>query len=160
MGTYNAYIDGSNIKVDFAPNVSVASSVNTIIVGLSSAGTGIGSEGLTDAEIGALPTSIGSTSSPTANAIAEYANDTYNAAYCIVQVSDPDNDHHMMTELLVVDKPDFNETYISEFGTIVSDTAPAAGLGTFGAAVVSDVVRITFTPNENINTEVRPTTTT
>ena len=155
LGTYNAYIDGSNIKVDFAPNVSVASSVNTIIVGLSSAGTGIGSEGLNDAEIGALPTSIASSGSPTANAIAEYDNDTYNAAYCIVQVSDPDNDHHMMTELLVIDKPDFNETYISEFGTVVSDTAPAAGLGTFGAAVVGDVVRITFTPNENIHTEVK-----
>ena len=155
LGTYNAYIDGSNIKVDFAPNVSVASSVNTIIVGLSSAGTGIGSEGLTDAEIGALPTSIASSGSPTANAIAEYDNATYNAAYCIVQVSDPTNDHHMMTELLVIDKPDFNETYISEFGTVVSDTAPAAGLGTFGAAVVGDVVRITFTPNENIHTEVK-----
>ena len=155
LGTYNAYIDGGNIKVDFAPNVSVASSVNTIIVGLSSAGTGIGSEGLTDAEIGALPTSIASSGSPTENAIAEYDNATYNAAYCIVQVSDPDNGHHMMTELLVIDKPDFNETYMNEFGTIVSDTAPAAGLGTFGAAVVGDVVRITFTPNENINTEVK-----
>ena len=156
LGTYNAYIDGSNIKVDFTSNVSVASSVNTIIVGLSSVGTGIGSEGLTDAEIGALPTSIASSGSPTANAIAEYDNATYNAAYCIVQVSDPDNDHHMMTELLVEsDKPEFNETYISEFGTIVSDTAPAAGLGTFGAAVVGDVVRITFTPNENINTEIK-----
>ena len=155
LGTYNAYIDGSNIKVDFAPNVSVASSVNTIIVGLSSAGTGIGSEGLVHAEVGALPTSIASSGSPTENAIAEYNNSTYNAAYCIVQVSDPDNDHHMMTELLVIDKPDFNETFISEFGTIVSDTAPAAGLGTFGAAVVGDVVRITFTPNENINTEIK-----
>ena len=126
MGTYNAYIDGGNIKVDFAPNVSVASSVNTTIVGLSSEGTGIGSEGLTDAEIGALPTSIAASGSPSANAIAEYDNDTYNAAYCIVQVSDPTNDHHMMTELLVIDKPDFNETYISEFGTVVSNTGPAA----------------------------------
>ena len=155
LGTYNAYIDGGNIKVDFAPNVSVASSVNTIIIGISSAGTGIGSEGLVHAEVGALPTSIGSTSSPTANAIAEYNNSTFNGGYFIVQVSDPNNDHHMLTELLVVDKPDFNETFISEFGTIVSDEAPAAGLGTFGASVVGDVVRVTFTPNENINTEVK-----
>ena len=154
LGTYNAYIDGSNIKVDFTSNVSVASSVNTIIVGLSSVGTGIGSEGLTDAEIGALPTSIASSGSPTANAIAEYDNATYNAAYCIVQVSDPDNDHHMMTELLELTNQN-SMKLISEFGTIVSDTAPAAGLGTFGAAVVGDVVRITFTPNENINTEIK-----
>ena len=61
----------------------------------------------------------------------------------------------MMTELLVdLTNQNSMRTYISEFGTIVSDTAPAAGLGTFGAAVVGDVVRITFTPNE-IFTEIK-----
>ena len=49
LGTYNAYITG-NIKVDFTKSTT-ASSVNTIIVGLSSVGTGIAPEGLTDAEI-------------------------------------------------------------------------------------------------------------
>ena len=156
IGTYYPYIDGSNIKIDFVPNVSVASSVNTIVVAISSEGVGVGSFGLNHAEIGALPTSIAASGSPTENAIAEYSNGTYNGAYCIVQVSDPDNNHHQVSELLLIDNgPDFTETFLTEFGTITSSEAPAAGLGTFGATVSGDAVRLTFTPNAGINAEVR-----
>jgi len=156
FGTYNAYIDGSNVKVDFTPNVSIASSVNTVVVAISSEGVGVGSFGLTHAEIGALPTSIASSGSPTENAIAEFDNGTYNGAYFIVQISDPDNNQHQLSELLLVDKgPDFEDTFLSEYGVITSDGVSSAGLGTFGATVDGDIVRLTFTPNSGINAEVK-----
>lgn len=156
FGTYHPYIDGSNIKVDFIPNVSVASSVNTIIVAISSEGVGVGSFGFSHAEIGALPTSIGSSGSPTENAIAEYTNETYNGGYFIVQVSDPDNNHHQVSELMLIDQgPDFTTTFLTEFGNLTSTGAPLSGLGTFGANVSGDIVRLTFTPNAGINAEVR-----
>ena len=156
FGTYHPYIDGSNIKVDFIPNVSVASSVNTVVVAISSEGVGVGSFGFNHAEIGALPTSIAASGSPTENAIAEYTNGTYNGAYFVVQVSDPDNNHHQVSELMLIDQgPDFTTTFLTEFGNLTSTGAPLTGLGTFGATVSGDVVRLTFTPNSGINAEVR-----
>ena len=156
FGTYHPYIDGSNIKVDFIPNVSVASSVNTIVVAISSEGVGVGSFAFNHAEIGALPTSIASSGSPTENSIAEYSNGTYNGAYFLVQVSDPDNNHHQISELMLIDDgPDYSNTFLTEYGNLTSTNTPSSGLGTFGASVTGDVVRLTFTPNAGINAEVR-----
>jgi len=156
FGTYHPYIDGSNVKIDFVPNVSVASTVNTIVVAISSEGVGVGSFALNHSEIGALPTSIAASGSPTENAIAEYSNGTFNGAYFIVQVSDPDNNHHQVSELMLIDNgPDYSDTFLTEYGNITSTNAPSSGLGTFGASVTGDIVRLTFTPNAGINAEVR-----
>ena len=128
FGTYHPYIDGSNIKVDFIPNVSVASSVNTVVVAISSEGVGVGSFGFNHAEIGALPTSIAASGSPTENAIAEYTNGTYNGAYFVVQVSDPDNNHHQVSELMLIDQDlDFTTTFLTEFGNLTSTGGPING---------------------------------
>ena len=151
FGTFHPYIDGSNIKIDFVPNVSVASSINTVLVAISSEGTGIGSFAFNHALIGAVNTSIASSASPVANSIAEYP-DTYNAGYFIAQVSDPDNNTHQVSEIMLVDDgPDFSNTYITEFGVLET----SSGLGTFGASKIGDITRLTFTPNSGINAEVR-----
>lgn len=156
FGTYHPYIDGSTIKVDFIPNVSVASSVNTIAVAISSEGVGVGSFAFNHAEIGALSTSIAASGSPTENSIAEYNNGTYNGAYFVVQVSDPDNNHHQVSELMLIDNgPDYANTFLTEYGLLTSTDAPLSGLGTFGASVSGDVVSLVFTPNSGINAEVR-----
>ena len=157
FGTYHPYIDGSTLKVDFIPNVSVAATVNTIAVAISSEGTGIGSFGLKNAIIGAISgASIASSGSPTATTVDEYRNDSFNGAYYIVEVSDPDNNQHQLSEILVIDKgPDFTDTFINEFGVLTSDLTPYTGLGTFGATVSGDAVALTFTPTANKNVEVR-----
>ena len=157
FGTYHPYIDGSTLKVDFIPNISVASTVNTIAVAISSEGSGAGSLGLRQATLGAVsPVSIASSSSPTTNTIASYTNDDFNSAYYIVQVSDPDNNHHQVSEVIVLDKgPDFaDETFNNEYAVLTSDLAPRAGLGTFGTEVNGSNVDLVFTPNENINVTV------
>tara|TARA_Y100000004_G_scaffold95231_1_gene106697 strand:+ start:4064 stop:15256 length:11193 start_codon:yes stop_codon:yes gene_type:complete len=158
FGTYHPYIDGSTLKIDFIPNVSVASTVNTMAVAISSEGSGIGSFGLSHGTIGAVtPVSIASSSSPTATTIASYNNDNFNSAYYIVQISDPDNNHHQISELLVLDQgPDFaDRTFNNEFGVLMSNLAPRTGLGTFGTAIDGDFVDLVFTPNAGINVEVR-----
>jgi len=157
FGTYHPYIDGSTLKVDFIPNVSVASTVNTIAVAISSEGSGAGSLGLTRATLGAVsPVSIASSSSPTTNTIASYTNDDFNSAYYIVQISDPDNNHHQVSEVIVLDRgPDFDdETFNNEYAILTSDAAPKSGLGTFGTEVNGSNVDLVFTPNENINVTV------
>jgi len=152
FGTYYPYIDGSNLKVDFVPNVSVASSVNTIVVAISSEGSGIGSYAFNHALIGGVDASIAASGSPVANSIAEYDDTVYNAGYFIVNVSDPDNNEHQISEVMVVDDgPDFSDLYITEFGNV----STGSGLGTFGAEKSSGVVKLTFTPNSGINVEVR-----
>ena len=109
FGTFFPYIDGSDIKIDFTPNVSIACTVATNIVAISSEGAGIGSFGLKHAVIGAFdPVSISASGSPTATNIAFHNNDAFNGCYYIVQVSDPDANQHQISELLVLDQgPDF-----------------------------------------------------
>ena len=152
FGTYYPYLDGSTLKVDIVPNVSVASSVNTVVVAISSEGTGIGSFAFNHALIGGVDASIAASGSPTTNSIAEYDDSLYNSGYFIVNVSDPDNNEHQISEVMVVDDgPDFSNLYMTEFGNV----STASGLGTFGAEKSGGVVKLTFTPNPGINVEVR-----
>ena len=160
FGTFFPYIDGSDIKIDFTPDasVSVACTVATNIVAISSEGAGIGSFGLKHAVIGAFdPVSISASGSPTATNIAFHNNDAFNGCYYIVEVSDPDNNQHQISELLVLDQgPDFpTTTFHNEYGYAASDLTPSSGLGTFGTSTSGDFATLTFTPAANRNVEIR-----
>ena len=83
-------------------------SVTTLAIGLGTENyTGIGTYELSYSSIeGSKSTSIGSTTMPVAVGIASYS-DTYDAAYCFVQVSDTTNERHEISEVIIID--DYND---------------------------------------------------
>ena len=59
FGTYTAYLDGSNIKLDFNPSgIGTNAVVNTIVVGLSSITSGISTVDLKHARLQSTMTTI------------------------------------------------------------------------------------------------------
>jgi hypothetical protein len=149
LGTYYPYFSGSDLKIDFIPNVGIAASISTIQVAISNTSiTGIGTFDIKYARFEARSTSIASTTSPTASIVAEYP-EKYDGGYYVVQVSDITNNRHQLSEVIVLD--DENEVYITEFGNIETHS----GLGTIGAVKTINSTRLTFTPLANIDTQVK-----
>lgn len=160
FGTYNPYISGSNLIVDFIPNAGVAATINTIQVAITSEGTsGIGTVDLKHARLEARTTTIASSGTPGIHTIGRYPDD-YDAAYFIVQVSDTTNSRHQMSEVFVVD--DYisslgtGDTFDNEFGVVETVT----GLGTIGSRIIGassgvGTVELLFTPIASINATVK-----
>ena len=149
LGTYYPYLSGSELKVDFTPNVGIAVTINTIQVAFASTtSVGIGTYDMKHARLEGRSTSIASTSTPSPIIISEYP-DIYDAAYFIVQVSDNTNNVHQISEVALID--DGTDVYITEYANV--DTL--SGLGTIGAQKISSVVDLTFTPLPNIDVDVK-----
>jgi hypothetical protein len=149
LGTYYPYIAGSQLNIDFIPNVGIEATVNTIQVLFSSTNSvGIGTYEMKHARIEGRSVSIASSSSPTATIIWE-SPDVYDVGYAIVQVSDNVNNTHQISEIAIVDD-DING-YITEYGVLET----LSGLGTIGIQKLSGISAITFTPLPNIDVNVK-----
>ena len=111
-------------------------SVNTLAIGLGTENyTGIGTYELSFSSIEAKTTSIGSTSAPVEVGIASYS-DTYDAAYCFIQVSDTTNGRYEVSEVIVID--DYNDenpetVQLIEYGNVQVGSGAFVGLGTVSA---------------------------
>ena len=169
LGTYSAYIDGANVKIDWFPDqthtgIGTTAVVNTIQVAMAATGS-LGAQGTIDLKHGrfqSTPTGIASTTSPSVNVIGEYVTQTsstvdgYDAAYFVVQLTDTNQTGTSeMFEGLVIDdyrldtdSGDSYETWYGEVGT--------SGIGTVGTRIVSDstagiaTVQLLCTPTANI----------
>ncbi len=169
LGTYSAYIDGANVKIDWFPDqthtgIGTTAVVNTIQVSMAATGS-LGAQGTIDLKHGrfqSTPTGIASTSSPSVNVIGEYVTqasstvDGYDAAYFVVQLTDTNQTGTSeIFEGLVIDdyrldtdSGDSYETWYGQVGT--------SGIGTVGTRVVSDsnagvaTVQLLCTPTANI----------
>ena len=168
FGTYSAYLDGADLKVDFHPEVGIGTTsvVNTIVVGLSDASSGISTIDMKHARLESRITQISSSGSPTENVVGQYPShisqevDRYDSSYCLIQVHDTTNNRYEFLEHIVVDdhiEGDLsNETFDTEYANVMTHS----GLGTFGSRIVTDNVgiaattQILFTPNPNIDVNV------
>ena len=168
LGTYRAYIDGSQLKVDFAPAVGIGTTsiVNTIqVLMCDDNSSGVGTEDLRHARLEGKTTNIAASATPTENVIARFESQTnevtdeFDAAYFVVQVTDKTTNQYQMSEVMVVDT--YNETigtgdvYDLEYGIVRTNS----GLGTIGSRLDINNGGITytelvFTPNANINAHV------
>jgi hypothetical protein len=153
IGTYSAYISGSNINLDFTPNVSLAATfiVNTLRVSIASTDVGITTSSLefNTSEISSNFVSISSSPSPTQIGISTYSTD-YESSYYIVSVEDPTNGDYQASEILVIN--DSLNAYISEFGGI----GTSSGLGTFGVSYDSiSGTTLSFTPIADISVNLK-----
>jgi hypothetical protein len=158
LGTYYPYLSGSELKVDFTPNVGIAVTINVNAIQVAFASTttvGVGTYDMKHARLEGKSTPISSTPTPTPIGISSYP-DIYDGAYFIVQVSDNTNNIHQLSEVVVVDDSTDDvgiqtNVYVTEYGIINT----LSGLGTIGAQRTSSNVELTFTPLPNIDVDVK-----
>ena len=155
LGTYNSYFSGSNLIIDFIPNIGLGVTCNTLHISIANTSyTGVGTFDMKYSLLEAKTTSIASSTSPIATPIGQYININsdnfdYDCAHFLVQVSDSVNNHHQLSEVLVFHNS--TDTFISEFANIET----ASGLGTVGVSRTDTFTKITFTPNPNIEVQVK-----
>ena len=150
LGTYYPHLSGSQLKVDFIPNIGISTAiVKTIQVAFASTST-VGGEtyDIKHARLEGKTTSIASTSTPIPVNICEYP-DTYSAAYFIVLVSDNTNNIHQLSEVALISNS--TDVYITEYAKINT----MYRLGIIGAQKTSSMINLTFTPLPNIDTDVK-----
>ena len=149
LGTYYPYIAGSQLNVDFIPNVGIAATINTIQVLFNDTlSIGIGTYQMKHALLEGRSVSITSSASPSPIEVCQY-DDLYDGSYLIVQVSDNTNNIHQISEVVLVD----NDTgvYVAEYGNLNT----LYGLGTIGSQKSSSLVSVTFTPLPDIDVNVK-----
>jgi hypothetical protein len=152
IGSYNAYLSGSDVQIDLIPNesTSVDYIINTFNVSLANTtASGIGTQIIEGSSINSSSVNIASSGSPVANTIASYSNSLYNSSYLIISVEDQTNLKYQISEFLVVSNSD--DCYTSEFG-ILQTGSP---LGIITAGLSGTNTNIYFTPDENIEVNVK-----
>jgi hypothetical protein len=149
LGTYYPYISGSQVNVDFIPNVGVAATINTIKVlfGADSV-VGVGTYDMKHARLEGRSTNILASLNPSPTIVYE-SSDIFDSAYAVIQVSDNTNNIHQISEVALVN--DEISNYITEYAILTT----LSGIGTIGVQKQSGVNAITFTPLPNIDVNVK-----
>jgi len=168
IGTFNAYISGGNLNLDFYLDTLnfTSAEVDILAFEMSDAGT-VGDSvyiGQNTTNVGALETfhtTIGA-GSTTAVGIASYSNvrdtpvERYSAAYYVATIKDTTNSEYLMSEMLLLDDSRLTTTcWMTEYGSVNTGDDPYVGLGTFGAVVDGNYTVLNFTPEPGINVEAR-----
>jgi hypothetical protein len=156
IGTYNAYLSGSQIKIDLIPytTTSVDYVVNTFNVSLANtSASGIGTQIIGGSSINSSSVAISSSASPTANIISSYSNVDVNSSYYIISIEDKTNSRYQVSEFLVVTNftDEEKECYITEFGILQT----ASSLGITTAGISGSNTQIYFTPIQNIDVDIK-----
>ena len=122
LGTYHAYVDGSELKVDFIQdqNANMVLIINTYGIALGDENSS-GSDRIFKACNIQLVYNNSIISNSSATVIAEYeTEETYNAAHLMIQISDTTNNKKQFSEVIVVDSYESGiptyETYDTEYG--------------------------------------------
>ena len=157
LGTYHAFLDGSDVKVTYTPVAGITTArVSALTVGISSEDyVGVGTYDLSFGQMVTKSTTIASSGSPSAVGIASYTDD-YDAAYGIVQISDTTNSKYELVEVLIID--DGTTVSMIEYGqvdTFSGTSTNVSGLGTIGAQRTNSVTELIFTPAASINVSVK-----
>lgn len=158
LGTYHAYLDGSNIKVDFiseAVGIATTGALNTIFFANSdSTTTGIGTIELDRARLEGRSTTIVASGTPGITTVMQNT-DKYDAAYIFAQVEDTTNSRYQVSELIMVDNWNVDDQTGNIFLTEYAPLETHTGLGTFGAMVdTNGIASLVFTPLAGIDVSV------
>ena len=124
FGTYHAYIDGSNIKVDIIPTVGTAITANTSVVAISTNSSGVTTTSMIVTNLSSYFKSIASSGSPTENIIASYE-DPFASEYVMISVEDTTNEEIKLLKVHALDS--YNEGW-TKYRQIITNSC----LGNFG----------------------------
>jgi len=153
IGTYNAYLSGSVVRIDLIPNNStdVEYIVNTFNVSLGNTiSSGIGTQILKGSSLNSSSVGIASSSAPIANIITSYS-DEYSASYSIVSIEDSTNSEYEVFEFLTLTDNSTSTCYATKFGIIETNSS----LGIVTAGISGSSTNIYFTPTENIDVDIK-----
>ena len=149
FGTYHAYIDGGQVKVDIIPTVGTAVTANVSIVSISdSSVSGVSTSNLVVTNLSSYSKSINSSASPVENIVASYSS-PFNSEYFIVSIEDTTNNEYEMFEINILDNSTVDR--IVKYGDIKTNV----GLGTVGVTNSDTETHLVYTPSANIDVEIR-----
>ena len=152
LGTYHSYFSGSTVNIDFIPNPGLGVSFFTNVLSIELSDITNTTTGISTINSGVVRSSfvsIGSSASPSAVGLTTYSTANYSGAYFFVSIEDKTNNEYKCSELVLANNN--SDCYLSEFGILQTSSS----LGNFDATVSGSVVSLTFTPNPNIDVEVR-----
>ncbi len=151
IADYSAKLSGGNLVIQIDPIVGYGSSINANVFVSSLSNTslsGVGTFAYSSGSINSRLKLISSSPTPTEQVVSSFSAES-NGAYYFVSIEDTTNNKYQSCEIVVVRNS--TNSYISEFATIYSDT----NLGEFTTDILSDNCRLLFTPNINIDVEIR-----
>jgi hypothetical protein len=149
-GVTQVTFESDRMILDFYPNAGVAGTVNVLTIGMGiTQATGVGSMTFNTNTVETIYTGIGSTSTPVANRIAGWSTDVFNGAYLIVGVEDSTNNEYEFFEMIAA-QDDIDQSS-TEYGILQT----SSGLGTVGIACTGVNLEVLYTPNPNIDVNVR-----
>jgi len=153
LGTYDVYVSGSHINVDFYPDHVSLGEVITNTVSISFASTSFSGDGnisLRSGNLESTKTGITSSISPIPVVVGSYDADVYQASYIISQVVDTDTNQVEILELFVINSS--TDSNFIEYG----NTFTSGFLGNFDTRRIlsPNQVEIVYTPDPGRNVEV------
>lgn len=152
IGYYDVRMSNNQVIVSLIPFEETASdyTVNTFKISLSdSSKSGIGSTELGGSLVKSKTTPIASSSSPSANIISSFPTNVYDSTYLIISIEDKTNSSYQVSEFVSVSYEE--ETYSTEFGIVQT----SENLGIITSGVDGNETKIYFTPNPDIETDVK-----
>jgi len=154
IGTYYAYISGSNLNIDLIPDYPYDADINVLQVSIASSESGYITNGETTLDTTNVKSNyvgIGTSTSTSATKIAEFENGVFNysAGYFIVSIEDITNQRYQISEIVVI--TDDTDAYYTEFGILYNDSE----VGIITAGVNGSYTELYFTADSEIDAEVR-----
>ena len=152
FGTFNVYVDGSNVDVDFIPSTGIGVTASVSIIETSASATGPGTVYLDHTKLDSQYTSISSSGSPGVTTIATYSGNT-ESSYHVVTVTDTTNNEYESFEVITLSSVNSPSEFV-EYANVQS----GGSLGQVGIETASNGpsrLNLTYTPNASIDVEVR-----
>ena len=148
FGTFGARLSGGNMVLDFTPNIGTTVKTNISIVGLSTGETGISTIAFQESRLTSGYKSISASGSPSANTVVQFE-EPYANGYYIVSVEDNTTNQYEMFEVVVI-ASESNESIV-EWANIRT----GGSIGQIGVTSTTGYTNLTYTPNANVDVEVR-----
>ena len=153
FGTFNTYLSGGNLEIDFHPNAGVACTANLSTIAISTSSSTTGNNTLDISRVSTSHTSISASGSPSFTDVVTVA-DPYESAYFFVTAEDTTNNVYDCFEVTALynSVDEFFVRY-ANVGTGVSDIS----VGQIGIDSTSSPngMKLQFKPEPNIDVVVR-----
>ena len=150
IGVFGANIVGNEVQVTFEPRAGIAVTSTSTTLLTSATEVGIGSFNMKSSKLVTNHINIPASATPIAHSISAYGYPFESAVY-YVTTSDNTNNNHEFTEVAVLNNN--TSEWITEFASVI--TGEMNGIGTFGATNDTSNTILTFTPEPNIDVDVR-----
>ena len=154
LGTFHAYISGSNIIVDFIPNASTASTyfANSVISGITTnAYSGIGTITAGDTEIQTNVVSIATSATPSPVAIGSFPVTSTSTGYYLMSIEDVTNQNYKISEIIAHANLTNNTSYYMEYGIVESSSV----VGIITSYLTDNTLLLYFTPDANTEYNIK-----